>query len=110
MFNIGFLKFITIVNIQIKGEILHFCKKNIILVSATNGIYKYLENILYILKFSINLIFAKKLYKKSLKRLFDTNSIWIIQKNKKIIHTQQFYKLYIVKYIFKKLNSHIIKV
>ena len=76
----------AIVNIQVRGGMLHFCKKDTALVSAMDGIYKYLKNILFILKFSVNLIFAKKLYKRDLKGLFDANNIWITQKNKKIIY------------------------
>ena len=45
------------------------------LINAINGIYKYLKNVLYVPKLSINLILAKKLYKSGFKGIFNNKNI-----------------------------------
>ena len=45
------------------------------LVNVVDNIYKYLENVLYIPKFNINLISAKKLCKSGFKGTFNNENI-----------------------------------
>ena len=87
--------------IQVRGEILSLDYYRIAKIVIKDNSSYLLKNTSLVLKFRINLILVRYLYKNKIKGYFNTKNIYFKKDNKILIYIQQNNSLYLIKLILK---------